>query len=414
MNQLTRIFELDGLLEPLDMLLADVAIRVQLSATDHGKAENRYHTINHHLDRDGSLLRGHVDLLYPQGSMAIDATIASRLRTDEFDIDVIAELALPATISPQLVLDLLYNSIRGERDSRYYKMVERRTRCVTVHYADDMHLDITPVVLAPERLEKTSVLFHHRPEEPLVPGSRLWANPWGFADWFREQTPADRSFARAFSRRASLLESSIAADAACEPLRGQKQAHEKSKAVIVLQLLKRWRNVQYDARKGHRRPPSVMMAKLVADAANQTETLFQELMLQATNMRQVIGDAHVRGQKVRIVNPRCPDDILTDRWPASKTEQELFLNDLDKLLRKLALLPISSLLDMREIMTELFGETPTGAVFETYNRQLGQSIASGRGLHVASSGRVLGAGMAAVPLGAAAVRPHTFFGRPRE
>ena len=122
MNQIARILESDGLMEPLDMLLADVAIRVQLTATDHGKAEDRYHTINAHLDRNDSLLCGHVNLLYPQGSMAIDATIASRLRTDEFDIDVVAELALPPDISPRLALDLLFQSIRGERDSRYYRM----------------------------------------------------------------------------------------------------------------------------------------------------------------------------------------------------------------------------------------------------------------------------------------------------
>jgi Second Messenger Oligonucleotide or Dinucleotide Synthetase domain len=412
-NQLVRLLESDDLLEPLDMLLADVAIRVQLSATDYGKAEGRYHTINSHLDREGSLLCRHVNLLYPQGSMAIDATIASRLRTDEFDIDIVAELALPPEISPKLALDLLYNSIRGERDSRYYRMAERRTRCVTVHYADDMHLDVTPVVLDPGRPAKTSTLFHHRPEEPGEPGYRLWANPWGFADWFRRQTPADQAFARAFSRRASLVESRIVADAACEPVRVQQEAHEKSKAVIVLQLLKRWRNVQYDSRNVPRRPPSVMMAKLLADAANRTDTLFQELMLQAGHLRQVIGAAHDRGQKVCVTNPRCPDDLLTDRWPASQQEQQLFLNDLDKLVRKLAVLPKSDLAEMREIMSELFGETSTGAVFENYNRQLGQSIASGRSMHVASSGRVLAAGTA-IPGGAAATRPHTFFGRPRE
>src|SRR6266481_6261996 len=96
MNQLVKEFRQETLLEPLDTLLADVAIRIQLSATDYGKAQSRNRVINDHLDRESSLLRGHVNLLYPQGSMAVGATIASRLSTDEFDIDVMAELALPA------------------------------------------------------------------------------------------------------------------------------------------------------------------------------------------------------------------------------------------------------------------------------------------------------------------------------
>jgi hypothetical protein len=277
-----------------------------------------------------------------------------------------------------------------------------------------MHLDLTSAVLDATRPSKTSVIFHHRPGDPHEPTYRLWANPWGFADWFRTQTPFDHAFSLAFQRRASLIEGRMALDKADSvPVRPQQPAHEKSKAVIVLQLLKRWRNVQYDTRKGHRRPPSVMMAKLIADAANGTATLFQELVVQAQNLRRVIGDAHVRGQKAHVTNPRCAEDVFTDRWPASRQEQELFLRDLDRLVVKLAELPESDADRMREIMTELFGETPTGAVFESYYRQLGQSIASGSSMHVPGSGRVLASGYAA-PAAAAATPPHTFFGRARE
>src|SRR6266481_7977934 len=106
MNQLVKEFRQETLLEPLDALLADVAIRIQLSATDYAKAQSRSRVINDHLEREGSLLRGYVNLLYPQGSMAVGATIASRLRTDEFDIDGIAELGLPVGTSPQIALDL--------------------------------------------------------------------------------------------------------------------------------------------------------------------------------------------------------------------------------------------------------------------------------------------------------------------
>ena len=70
---------------PLDLLLADVAIRVQLSRTDYDKAGHRYQRVSHWVERDGSRLAGLIRLFYPQGSMAIGATIAAR-GTDEFDI----------------------------------------------------------------------------------------------------------------------------------------------------------------------------------------------------------------------------------------------------------------------------------------------------------------------------------------
>jgi len=71
--------------DPADALLADVAIRVQLRRTDYNKAVSRYGTINDWIERDGSVLKDRVELFYPQGSMAIGATIASKLRSDEFE-----------------------------------------------------------------------------------------------------------------------------------------------------------------------------------------------------------------------------------------------------------------------------------------------------------------------------------------
>ena len=51
------------LTETTDILLADVAIRVQLSRTDYSKAVDRYQTINDWIERDGSPLKDLVQLL---------------------------------------------------------------------------------------------------------------------------------------------------------------------------------------------------------------------------------------------------------------------------------------------------------------------------------------------------------------
>ena len=80
--------------------------------------------------------------------------------------------------------------------------------------------------------------------------------------------------------------------------------------------MKRWRNVRYDRRAG-RRPPSVMMAKLIADAANSTETLSAELLHQAQAMLDIFRRWQRAGLLIQVVNPACPEDILTDRWPGS-------------------------------------------------------------------------------------------------
>ena len=59
------------LTNPIDVLLADVAIRVQLNRTDYDKLVDRYQTINRWIEREGSPLKDRVELFYPQGSMPI-------------------------------------------------------------------------------------------------------------------------------------------------------------------------------------------------------------------------------------------------------------------------------------------------------------------------------------------------------
>ena len=401
---------------PADLLLADVAIRVQLSRSDHDKAVGRYQAVSNWIERDGSPLRDQVFLFYPQGSMAIDATIASRLRTDEFDIDVVAQLDLPNSISPQVALDLLYTAIRGERGSRYYKMTKRRSRCVTVDYSDDMHLDVTPMLRRWGTPERESWLFHHRAEALREPSYRCIANPYGFAEWFKRNTPLDHHFAESFEalardyeRRQMMVEA-----AESEPVPPAKPTFQRSKAVIVLQLLKRWRNVQYDGRAG-RRPPSIMIAKLVADASNHTDRLSEELLLQAQHMLSVFSECHREGRLVHIANPVCAQDVLTDRWPQSLHDQAMFINDLRNLVAKASrLVSDCGLEEMRRIMEELFGEKPTADAFMSFNEDLGRGVRSGRSRHDPKTGRIVVPSTAAVGVTASsaghATPKHTFYG----
>lgn len=234
-----------------DLLLTDVAIRIQLSPTLHRLAVERMETLADWLDREDSPLAGRVQLLYPQGSMAVNATIASCRERDEFDIDVIAQLLLAPGTTPQTALDVLYDAIKGEKGSRYYSMTTRNTRCVTIQYAE-MHLDVTPAELLVDRDPRTSFIFHHRPEEPHLPGRRVLANPFGFADWFNTITPRDVAYSEFFEKRAREADPLFAKAAETEEVPDQIPAFLKPPAVVALQLIKRNRNIAYENRAGRR------------------------------------------------------------------------------------------------------------------------------------------------------------------
>ena len=405
--------------EPIDFLLADVAIRVQLTATHHALAVKRYETVNAWIERDESLLKDRVTVFYPQGSMAIGATVASKLEYDEFDIDLIAQINLPADTPPHRMLSVLEQAIRGEPGSRYYDMVERCSRCIQIQYSDDMHLDVTPMVRLPDLAERSGYIFHAPEREASSEDRKIIANPWGFAEWFKAHTPPDHSFSAAFQKRSDDYGRAhvLAKAADVDNVPDHCAAHEKSMAVIALQLIKRFRNVRYDQREG-RCPPSVVLAKFVAENANQTNSLAEELLHQARQMKLAFAGAQQAGRLVEVRNPTCDSDVFTDRWPANLQEQGVFVADLTLLVSKIeALQSEVTLAEMQDILTELFGEKPTMEAVKAFNESNGRVMVDGSSRHVPGSGRFelptksAAASVVSVTAAASQATPkHTHFG----
>ncbi len=404
------------LTESTDILLADVAIRIQLRPTHYNMAVERYQKICKLIERGNSPLKDCVDLFYPQGSIAIGATIASKLKTDEFDIDIAAQLDLSDCVSPNEPLDLLFEAIRGEPGSRYYEMTERKPRCITVNYKDKMHLDVTPLIRREDTPERESWLFHHKPEAPSESGKAI-TNSYGFADWFKANTPPDQDFADIFEARASEYEQMVALAAESESVPPHEPPFQKSRALIVLQLLKRWRNVQYDERF-ERRPPSILLSKLIADAANHTGRLSEELLHQAQQMLSKFRHWHNADCLIQVANPVCEQDVLTDRWPETLQDQAIFISDLKNLVAQVEkLVSGCDLGETREIMVKLFGEVPTTEVFQTFNESMGNQVRTGQSKHSRDTGSLIvpatTATSATVPSSATKTKQHTFYGKER-
>ena len=154
----------DPFADPLDAVLAEIAINLQLPPGLHAKAVDRYEAVRTYIERPGSPLHGRVACFYPQGSMRIDATISTRGTDDEYDIDIVAEIT-GRDDGPEALLDDLEAALAGYPVGK----IVRQTRCVTLYYADGMHLDVTPARRTALK-EKEGVIAHAKKGAGAPPG----------------------------------------------------------------------------------------------------------------------------------------------------------------------------------------------------------------------------------------------------
>jgi hypothetical protein len=404
MNYLDRYLRETSSYTVMDVMLADIAVRIQLTPTDYQKAVDHADAINEWMDREDSPLHGKIQLFYAQGGFAISAATARHDTDADFDIDLMAQLNLPPNVDPEAVLAVTHKSIKGEKSSRYYEKCERKTRCSTVHY-EGMHLDVTPAVRILGTAERTSIIFHSKPTDPSVPKQSIYANPHGFAEWFIANTPADEIFGQYFEKTSLdynrfRLEALAKADSV--PVPAQAPVYRKSRALICLQLIKRWRNIAYDRRHaGKRMPPSVLLSFYVAKNANRATGLMDELLHQVECMIVTFERAEKAGGTVREFNPTCAQDELTDRWPCDLKEQRLFINELRAFAVQLHRLKAGApLAEMRRILEDLFGERPAGEAIRKYTGQHDKDNVAGKSVHILRAGSIPALGSVAVPAAA--------------
>lgn len=401
----------------VEILLAETAIRIELPPSWHRLAVDRYEAVRKHVEREGSPLKDRVALFYPQGSMAIGATIRSRRHATDYDIDIVAELLLTSDTSPSQVLDLLFEAINGPPGSRYHGKVERQTRCVTVYYEDGMHLDVTPSILLDPSDPRISYIFHANPDLSESTHRRLVMNSHGFARWFNQRTPIDIQFSEAYRDRALAHERESGmvalAEADAEPVPDHStQNGGKSTIVVGLQLLKRNRNILYSDNGSGRIPPSVFLSTMAGKMAAQRVSISQSLELISRHALGRLEAAQESNSLIRVVNPVCAKDVFTDRWPEDLPAQKRYIDQLHHFRTQLhGLVNEGDLESKKKLLSGMFGEDLAESVIARYAKDMGLAVRSGQ-RSVDTLGRIVPTttALSSNSTGAGNPRKHTFYG----
>lgn len=283
--------------DALDFLLFDVSDSLQLSPTQHQKAEDRYHSIAKVIGAANSPFRFWGSNIYSQGSMRLRTTVKP-LETPH-DLDLVCEFDVSNDdVYPMVLLDDMFTLFNDH--GVYGGMVTKKNRCIRIEYKDEFWLDILPAC----RDDHNGGTCIQVPDRDL----RHWkpSNPNAYADWFKN---ASRRMIVKFSDSRREL---IIAEGTVEPLPALQATEEKTILQLVVQLLKRWRDIHY-ANSAY--PPiSIVLTTLAADLYTGQQSISTALLEVLDGMVARLDAAHTHGKRLAVPNPVHLEEDFSERW----------------------------------------------------------------------------------------------------
>jgi hypothetical protein len=206
--------------ERLDEVLYDICEELQLSESRYDQADSRYRAVGALLESESSPFRSQRPRIYPQGSMRLGTTV--KPIAGPHDLDFVMELSRDyQLVNPMGLLLELYRFLKEH--GVYGPMTTLKNRCVRIEYANEFYMDILPAcrntgvgngcIKVPDRK------------------AQMWkdSNPTGYANKFAE-------CCRYHSLGLRVL-------AKAEPIPDQQAAEDKYILQLVVQLIKRWRDL---------------------------------------------------------------------------------------------------------------------------------------------------------------------------
>ena len=115
----------------------------------------------------------------PQGSYALGTLIKPVDDNDEYDADIQVVMAYNPNWEPKDYIKAVHDALKA--DANYADKLNRKTRCITIDYAGDFHLDVVPRITVNQWGEEKDYICNYRDNkfEP-TDGTR-------YHDWFNVQ-----------------------------------------------------------------------------------------------------------------------------------------------------------------------------------------------------------------------------------
>jgi len=318
----------------LDRLLEQGAAALDIPEELAEEATLKYESVAAWLGDESSPLHRYSPDLYPQGSFRLGTPIRPLLRREEFDIDLVCQLAIPKEHTTQKDLKTRVGS-RLREDEELSHILEEKRRCWTLRYTTKFHLDILPAIPDTE-VGGDSILLTDR-------DLTRWqhSNPIGYADWFLDRI------------RPMLVEQlGILAKEAGVDVEEIPRWRVRTPLQRTVQLLKRHRDHLFPL-DADDRPTSIIITTLAARAYREQRGVFSALLEVVRAMPTYIEN---RDGKWWVPNPAHPEENFADKWNEKPVRTSAFLRWLKQVEANLvSISSVTNDADASRIIDRYFG-----------------------------------------------------------
>lgn len=317
-----------------------IAQKIQLTETMKNLAGKRYETI-------ASLIHNNISPepdIYSQGSFKMKTT-SKPYESEEYDIDFIVEIESNyfEGLTPEQALTKLQKLFDTDL---YRDKVEIKNRCLRIKYANEFHMDFTPV------FKKKDII--------MVPDKKYnkytESNPKEYMDWF--ETIAcnyNKDFYNQYTEKLETIRSEI------EELENDIFV-VKPPLKRAIQLIKRARDVYFHDKDYS--PSSILLTTLYTRYTDSSYSTINEIL---QNVTMVLLN---KGKEIDATNPTLKEEDFSKVWNEDKNYYTHYIEFLRYFSESLSNLNNKNQV---AIFQKLFGEKIVNNVFEDrvkYNEQL--------------------------------------------
>lgn len=317
-----------------DDFLDDLAEELQIPPSRYEEAERRYKTVGTWLHRPGSVFEHANPQVYIQGSFRLGTAIRPVSEKEDYDVDLVCEVAYTKDqITQENLKSLLGTEMAGYAKAHGMQPPDPGRRCWTLNYAEgaQFHLDALPAI--PDGAGRRALLESRgivnqwagsavaitddeHPEFEVFTTAWPHSNPKGYAEWFRTRM----QFAFEKRRRKVALMEAVA------NVEDVPEYKVRTPLQSAIQILKRHRDLAF-TEKPDEKPISIIITTLAARSYQQEDSI-------AAALRSILAgmDEHIETRLgvSWIPNPTDPLENFADKWFDHPERKQAFYDWLGK------------------------------------------------------------------------------------